>query len=281
MKVAIYGGSFDPLHIGHIKVVNQALEILEIDQLIILPNYQNPFKSTPLFTSSERLDFLHRVFDSYEKVMISDFEIKHDRPMRSFDSVEALTQPSDHVYFIIGADNLASLHQWHNYDLLNEKVSWVVATRNQIPIDIEATILSVDMPISSTMIKQSADERSFPKEIAPQIIQRIQMQQRIEKIVSVLDSHKAEEIEVINMDDADYFVQHVIIATATSNRHANALLDYLKKELKQAPYNEEFLYVEESDDWIAIDLGDFLIHIMTATYRERYNIEKFLAELKG
>ncbi len=102
------------------------------------------------------------------------------------------------------------------------------------------------------------------------------MQQRLETITTVLDKHKAESIELFDLRERDYFVDYVVIASSLGERHTAALLDHLKKELKPA---EHFNHVDESDQWIVIDLGDILIHIMTPEYRSKYDMEAFLNEL--
>ena len=102
------------------------------------------------------------------------------------------------------------------------------------------------------------------------------MNTRIEKITSVLDTNKAEGIEVFDLSDKNYFVDYAIIASSLGSRHTIALLDHLKNGLKPA---ETFNNVDESGDWIVVDLGDILIHIMTPEYRTKYDMEKFLSEL--
>lgn len=102
------------------------------------------------------------------------------------------------------------------------------------------------------------------------------MQKRIENIVSVLDTNKAEAIEVFDLSEKNYFVDYAIIASSLGPRHTIALLDHLKKGIKPA---ENFNNVDESGDWIVIDLGDILIHIMTPEYRTKYDMETFLAGL--
>jgi len=102
------------------------------------------------------------------------------------------------------------------------------------------------------------------------------MQKRIEKISHILDINKAEGIEVFDLKDRDYFVDYVIIASSLGERHTEALLDHLKKGLKP---EEEFLGVEVSGDWIVIDLGDMLIHIMTPEQRNKYDLETFLSDI--
>ena len=102
------------------------------------------------------------------------------------------------------------------------------------------------------------------------------MQNRIEKITNLLDKNKAEAIEVFDLREKNYFVDYAIIASSLSSRHTIALLNHMKNDLKP---DETFNNVDESGDWIVIDLGDILIHIMTPEYRVKYDMETFLSEL--
>ncbi|WP_409240993.1 ribosome silencing factor [Campylobacter sp. 19-13652] len=103
------------------------------------------------------------------------------------------------------------------------------------------------------------------------------IKQRVAKIVSILDEKKAEAIEVFEMDE-EYFVREVIIATTMGERHALSLTDELKNRLK--PEGEQFLAVESSDEWVVIDLGDILIHLLSQSKRAVYNLEELLNSLK-
>ena len=102
------------------------------------------------------------------------------------------------------------------------------------------------------------------------------MNNRIEKITQLLDTNKAEAIEVFDLREKNYFVDYAIIASSLGTRHTTALLDHMKKGLKP---EENFNNVDESGDWVVIDLGDVLIHIMTPEYRTKYDMETFLGEL--
>jgi len=104
------------------------------------------------------------------------------------------------------------------------------------------------------------------------------LQNRIKVITDILDKNKAEKIEVFDLTDKNYLVDHAIIASSLGPRHTLALLDHLKKGIKE---NETFNNVDESGDWVVIDLGDILIHIMTPEYREKYDMETFLSELSA
>ncbi len=100
---------------------------------------------------------------------------------------------------------------------------------------------------------------------------------RIAKIKELLDEKKALDIMDYNLKDSNYFVDYVVVATTMADKHGQALLDHLKKNLK--PLGEEFLGIDESDDWILIDLGDILIHLMSEEYRAKYQMDEFLKEI--
>ncbi len=101
---------------------------------------------------------------------------------------------------------------------------------------------------------------------------------RVEKIVKILEDKKAENIEILDMRDSEYFVSFVVLATTLAQKHAASLIDELKTKLKAD--NESFLNIESSDEWTVLDLGDVLIHLLSEEYRELYDLESFLKSLK-
>ncbi len=103
------------------------------------------------------------------------------------------------------------------------------------------------------------------------------MQKRLELIQNILNDKKAHNVEVIDLTSKNYIVDYVIIANILNGKHGYSLLNYLKNDLK--PQGEEFLRVEESDEWTIIDLGDIFIHLMSDNYRKKYSLEEFLNEL--
>jgi ribosome silencing factor RsfS/YbeB/iojap len=103
------------------------------------------------------------------------------------------------------------------------------------------------------------------------------IKERVDAIVNLLDDKKAEEIEVFDLSNTDYIAKEVIIANSFGGKHTVALYEHLKTELK--PKGEQFLGAEESNDWVVVDLGDIIVHIMTPAYREHYSLEKFLGGL--
>ena len=103
------------------------------------------------------------------------------------------------------------------------------------------------------------------------------MNTRLENIKKKLDDKKAEKIEIIDLRSKEYIVDYVVIATTLNSKHGYSLLNYLRTDLK--PTGEEFLRVDEDDEWTIIDLGDMFIHLMSENYRKKYSLEDFLSKL--
>ena len=104
MRIAIFGGSFDPLHLAHVAIVQSALNELDIDKLIVVPTYLNPFKSSFYLDPQTRYELLKKVFIKFEKVEVSNYEINQLAPSYSVNTVNYLKNlynPSK-IFLIIG-----------------------------------------------------------------------------------------------------------------------------------------------------------------------------------
>ncbi len=257
MKVAVFGGSFDPFHEGHLQVIREALKTLNIDKLFVIPTYLNPFKSSFMLNEEVRFTKVKEALKDLKKVEVLDFEINQKRKVTTFESIKYLLNKYDldKIYLIIGADNLISLYKWYNINELKRLVEFVIAKRDGIKVPINYKVLDINVDISSTTLRRKMI---------------------VEKIVELLDEKKAENIQVFDMRGSDYFVDDVIIATTLSDKHGFALADYLKPLLKEL--GEKNINIEQSEDWTVLDLGDMLIHLMSSDYRAKYNLEEFLSQ---
>jgi nicotinate-nucleotide adenylyltransferase len=159
MRIALFGGSFDPPHFGHKKIVEQAVQNLDIQTLIVMPTFLNPFKETSHFSAQERLQMCKEQFLEFSEVLIDDFEINEQREVPTIETVNYLFETYDieKLYVIIGADNLKKLHLWKDYQSLEKKVEFVVATRDGIKIDSKYKQLNIQCDISSTEIRKQLD----------------------------------------------------------------------------------------------------------------------------
>jgi nicotinate-nucleotide adenylyltransferase len=166
MEVIIFGGSFDPIHKGHIEIIEKAVKMA--DKVIVVPNYLNPLKNSFSAPSKLRFKWLTEAIN-HPKVEISDFEIKQQKSCYTIDTIKHFKQKYDKISFLIGADNLLTLNRWKKIDELKQLVNFIVVTRDNIPIKSYQTI-NIDIPISSTQIRQNLDKLYLPDNLANEII---------------------------------------------------------------------------------------------------------------
>ena len=155
--VALFGGSFDPPHFGHKSVVEEALKVLDIDKLIVVPTFLNPFKISSFSTADERFLMSAEMFKSFDRVEVNRYEIEEAKPTPTAQTLLYFKEQYDVKYIIIGADNLNSIEKWYNFKWLNTEVTWVIASRAGYELLSNKLknfkILDVDADISSTQIR--------------------------------------------------------------------------------------------------------------------------------
>jgi len=168
--IALFGGSFDPPHLGHVAIVEEALRTLDIEKLIVVPAYLNPFKTASVAPASLRFKWLQKIFKHHKNVEISNFEIAQNRSVPTIETVKHFKQLEPcRIFLIIGADNLHSLKQWHHYEALKSLVDFVVAHRDAVEIPKEYINLYVNVPISSTALRETTDRNLIPASVSDEI----------------------------------------------------------------------------------------------------------------
>ena len=156
-NIAIYGGSFDPPHLGHKEVVKKTLSILDIDKVIIVPSWLNPFKNSSHALAKKRFEWTKEMFKDIDNVEVSDFEISQNKAVYTIETFEALNQKYPISHIIIGADNLKSLTKWRDFEKLNQSIEWIIAKRQGYDIVTPSLhnfkVIETDIPISSSEIR--------------------------------------------------------------------------------------------------------------------------------
>ena len=174
MDIAVFGGSFDPPHIGHQKIVELALRELPIEKLFVVPTYLNPFKSHFHLEPSERFELLKELFEENKKVEICDYEIEKKEKTPTFETILFLKASYNigKIYLIIGADNLKNIHLWYNFLELRELVSFVVVTRDGIELTndyVKPTYLQLDIDASSTVLRKNMNFDLIPENLKKKV----------------------------------------------------------------------------------------------------------------
>ena len=122
MKIGIFGGSFNPVHNGHVGIAKRAMAELSLDRLIVVPAAESPFKvgERQVLDGAARLLLVRAAFNGIENVTVDDSEISRGGVSYSIDTVKAIAaeNPSAELFFIIGEDSVEGLPRWKDYETL-------------------------------------------------------------------------------------------------------------------------------------------------------------------
>ncbi len=133
MKVGIFGGTFDPIHQGHMIIAEQVMGELDLSRVVFVPGGIPPHKEASSLRASaaDRFDMVEAAVAGNERFVVDRVEVDAGRPMYSVETVRLLKErsPEDEWYFISGADEVSNLLTWKEPDRLLEEVVMVAATR--------------------------------------------------------------------------------------------------------------------------------------------------------
>ena len=166
MKIGLYFGSFNPIHIGHLIIANQLVENSDLDQIWFVVTPHNPFKKkASLLDNYQRLEMVHLATKDYDKLQPCDIEFNLPQPNYTVNTLVHLKEKhSKHDFsIIVGEDNLKSFHKWKNYEVILEDYHVYVYPRiSEGVVETQFTnhpkITRVEAPIielSSTLIRNS------------------------------------------------------------------------------------------------------------------------------
>lgn len=114
-KIIIFGGTFDPIHLGHTKVADFALEHLKADKLFFVPALRSPFKTEKPSANSDRVNMIKLTMKDNNKFDIDDCELFRPEPSYSYDTATHFQKrfgPNSELFWLLGADMLCDLHKW-------------------------------------------------------------------------------------------------------------------------------------------------------------------------
>jgi len=132
VKIGLYGGSFDPVHFGHLIAAQEVYERFALDRVIFIPAAQSPLKPDAVNASaSDRLAMVQAATADDPRFAVSDIELRRGGLSYTLNTVQELQaqQPRDTFYWIIGADQAARLPEWHAIEQLAKAVEFIAVDR--------------------------------------------------------------------------------------------------------------------------------------------------------
>jgi nicotinate-nucleotide adenylyltransferase len=174
-KIGLLGGTFDPIHIGHLLMARTALETMELDRVIFVPSCVPPHKKSPtLFSAEDRLKMARLATRGNPRFQVSDFEIRKGGKSYSVDTVRHFRKigaTSHQLYFIVGGDAVKELDHWKDIEEIKKMCSFVSVnrpgyTRGDSKLKYHAVTMN-GIEMSSTEIRKRILQRKTIQYLVP------------------------------------------------------------------------------------------------------------------
>jgi nicotinate-nucleotide adenylyltransferase len=183
VKLGIFGGTFDPIHLGHLRAAETAREGLGLDQVAFVPAARSPYKGEPVSSARDRYAMVALATDTHEAFVPSDLELTREAPSYTVDTVRVLreTRPADQLFLIVGSDSVAELPGWRESARIFSECTVVAVARPGEPAPpATAAVVWVEgpsLPVSATEVRRRVrDGRSIrylvPDAVADYIAQQ-------------------------------------------------------------------------------------------------------------
>jgi nicotinate-nucleotide adenylyltransferase len=179
MKIGLYFGTFNPIHVGHLIIANHFAEYSGLDQIWMVVTPHNPLKNKQtLLDDYQRLQLVFLATEEYPKIKPSDIEFKLSQPNYTVNTLAHLQDkfPEHEFSLIMGEDNLKSLHKWKNHEVILQNHEIYVYPR--ISSELENSIYKtnpkvhiIDAPIveiSSTFIRENIKQKKNVRPLLPE-----------------------------------------------------------------------------------------------------------------
>ena len=175
MKIGLYFGSFNPIHIGHLIIANHVANNTNVDQVWLVVSPQNPLKHTSaLLNEYDRLHLVHLAIDKNSKLRASDVEFKLSKPSYTIDTLTYLLEkyPTYKFSVIMGSDSFRNIHKWKNYKTLIKNYEIIIYLRTNFPVTANLlsnmTILNAPLlNISATTIRETIKQHKSIRYLVP------------------------------------------------------------------------------------------------------------------
>lgn len=142
MRVAVFGGTFNPVHYGHLRLAEEAKEACGLDRVVFMPTFITPHKLTESLTPARvRFELVKSAIEDNPGFSVSDLEIRREGRSFTVDTVRELLKEDTEVFLILGSDSFNDIASWHEYEDLLRLASFIVAPRpNHLPKPLEEVL---------------------------------------------------------------------------------------------------------------------------------------------
>ena len=175
-KIGIFGGTFDPIHHGHLILARDAIEQLQLDELLFIPAAISPHKLDRTPTPADaRVEMLRAAIEGEPQFCLDTLELERPAPSFTVDTVEALRirEPDAQFVYLIGEDNVARLSTWHRFAELSQMVQFAVLDRTGLKTEHPFPTVRRHVDISATDIRNRVARGQSIRYLVPPGVEKI------------------------------------------------------------------------------------------------------------
>jgi nicotinate-nucleotide adenylyltransferase len=198
MRTALYGGSFDPIHHGHLILAREAMEQLALDRVVFIPAAQSPHKLARIPAPPQvRLSMVRAAVAGEPRFECDDSEVKREGPSFTVDTVEAwrAKAPGDELFCFIGEDNVRELPTWRRYAELRDMAEFIVFGRGAYPSHgADSVFVTIDTGVPAPLREMPVIPRRVDIS-ATEVRKRVALRRSIRYLVpeavrEIIESHR-------------------------------------------------------------------------------------------
>ena len=181
-KIAIYGGTFDPVHHAHLILAREAIETLDLDKVILVPAAISPLKkAAPVPSGEVRLAMLRAAIKGDPKFEVDECELLRPSPSYTIDTVEEIRRREcdASIYCLIGEDNVEQLPRWHRFAELEKLVRFVVLDRSGKQPSHSYPLIHRRLDISATEIRRRVAQHESIRYLVPNSVHEIIQREKL------------------------------------------------------------------------------------------------------
>ena len=181
-KIAIYGGTFDPIHHAHLILAREAIETLDLNRVILVPAAISPLKkAAPVASGEVRLAMLQAAIKGDSKFEVDECELRRPPPSYTIDTVEEIhrRECQASIYCLIGEDNVEQLPQWHRFAELEKMVRFVVLDRSGKQPSHSFQLIHRRIDISATEIRRRVAQNESIRYLVPDSVEEIIQREKL------------------------------------------------------------------------------------------------------
>ena len=175
-KIGIFGGTFDPVHNGHLILARDAVEQLQLDELLFIPAAISPHKlgRSPA-AAAVRVEMIRAAIEGEPRLCLDTLELDRPAPSYAVETIEALRsrEPAWQFVYLIGEDNVARLSTWHRFDDLSKMVQFAVLDRTGLKTEHPFPIVRRHIDISGTDIRNRVARGQSIRYLVPPAVEEV------------------------------------------------------------------------------------------------------------